>query len=70
MTRRMIGLTLLVLVFSVSVVALALGTLDAGDGADGAQQTVSADEAPFIGLTRDATFGACRGRGSSLACRS
>ena len=53
MTRRMIGLTLLVLVFSASAVALALGTLDPGEGADGDEQTVFADEAAFIGLTRD-----------------
>jgi len=49
----MIGLALLVLVFSASAVALAIGTLDAGEGADGQEQTVAADEAPFIGLTRD-----------------
>ena len=53
MTRRMIGLALLVLVFSASAVALAIGTLDADEGADGQEQTAAADEAPFIGLTRD-----------------
>ncbi len=54
MTRRMIGITLLVLVVSASAVAFALGTLDAGDGADGDQPTVSAEEAPFVGLTSGA----------------
>jgi hypothetical protein len=49
----MIGLVLLVLVFSASAVALAIGTLDAGEGANGQEQPVAADEAPFIGLTRD-----------------
>jgi hypothetical protein len=49
----MIGLALLVLVLSASTVALAIGTLDAGEGADGQDQTAAVDEAPFIGLTRD-----------------
>ena len=41
------------LVFSASSVALAVGILDAGEGANGQEQTAAADEAPFIGLTRD-----------------
>ena len=53
MTRRMMGLALLVLVVSASAVALVIGTLDAGEGADGQARPTAADEAPFIGLTRD-----------------
>ena len=53
MTRRMIGLVLLGLVLSASAVTLAISTLDAGEGADGQARTTAADEAPFIGLTRD-----------------
>lgn len=53
MTGRLIGLTLLLLVLSASTVALAIGTLDVDEGADGKEQTTAADEAAFIGLTRD-----------------
>ena len=53
MSRRNIGLALLVLVFGAAAVALAIGTLNAGEGTDGEEQDSTVGEAPFIGLTRD-----------------
>ena len=53
MSRRNIGLALLVLVFGAASFTFAIGNSDAGDGGDGEGQDVAAGEAPFIGLTRD-----------------